>query len=277
MRATMRTFVLTFIGFTSFAWSSAAARTYQADGIVVEVLRPERALIVSHRPIDGYMAAMTMRFAVADESELAGLQPGSRIQFEIGTTGDMAVARKIRVVTPSTDVALPTDRLRVGDTVPDFAFVDQAGRHVRMSDFRGRLVVIDFIYTRCPVADMCPRLSANFAAVQKRFSQTHPHEVVLLSLTIDPLNDTPAVLSEYAKRWGADSHDWYFLSAPMQKMKSVAEKFGLIYWPDDDAITHNATTTIVGRDGKVVAIVDGSSYRLGQLCDLIERQLGGKQ
>jgi protein SCO1/2 len=273
----MRTFVLTFTGFISLAWAAAAGRTYQVDGIIVDVLRPERAIVVSHRPIPGYMPAMTMRFPVADQSDLSGLQPGSRVQFELSAGGDMPVARKIRAVVPTTDVALRSDRLRVGDTVPDFAFIDQAGRHVRLSDFRGRVMVMDFIYTRCPVADMCPRLSANFAAVQKRFERTRPHEVVLLSLTIDPLNDTPQVLSDYAKRWGADPHDWYFLTAPMQQMKTVAEKFGLIYWPDDDAITHNATTTIVGPDAKVAAIVDGSTYRLGQLCDLIERQLGGKE
>lgn len=273
----MRRFVLTFIGFISIA-ASAAARTYSVDGIVVEVLGPEHALVVSHRPIPGYMPAMTMRFPVADASDLSGINAGARVRFELSAGGSGAVvARKIRVVKAEAEVSLPADRLRVGDEVPDFKFTDQSGRDVRLSDFRHRVLVMDFIYTRCPVADMCPRLSANFAAAQKRFAQTRPHDVVLLSLTIDPLNDTPQVLSDYAKRWGADPHLWYFLTAPMQQMKIVAGKFGLVYWPDDDAITHNATTTVIDREGKVAAIVDGSNYRLGQLCDLIEKQLGGKQ
>jgi protein SCO1/2 len=218
-----------------------------------------------------------MRFPVSDDSDLAAVQPGARVQFELVVNGGNSEARRVRVIATDAEVELPADRLRAGDLVPDFSFTDQMGRRVRLTDFRGRVVVADFIYTRCPVADMCPRLSANFAAVQKRFARLGSRDPVLLSLTIDPLNDTPAVLADYAKRWGADPHRWYFLTAPMQQMRQVAAKFGLVYWPEDDAITHNATTTVIGRDGRVAAIVDGSSYRLGQLCDLISSQLGGNR
>lgn len=271
----MARFVLTFIGFISLLTIPAVGRTHQVDGIVIEVLPAEQSMVVSHRPIVGYMAAMTMRFRVEDPAQLAGIQPGMRVRFELVVNGTTNIARRIhREAQTETDVQIPKDRLKVGDPLPDFSLIDQSGRRVRLSDFRGRVVVVDFIYTRCPDPDMCPRLSANFAGVQKRFAAGEDAGLALLSITIDPLHDTPGVLSEYAKLWNADPRVWHFLTGSSQQIRSVAEKFGLIYWPEDDTITHNSTTTVVNRDGKVVAIVDGSSYRLGQLNDLISTQLG---
>lgn len=254
----------------------ALAKTYPVDGIVIGVVPSESQVVVSHRPIAGYMAAMTMRFQVQDAEELSGIEPGMRVQFDLVVNGTSTVARRIRRIQQNeADIQLPADRLRTGDPLPDFTLTDQNGRQQRLTDFRGRVIVVDFIYTRCPVAEMCPRLSANFAAVQARFTSGPGEAPLLLSITIDPLHDTPAVLNEYAKRWKADSHRWLFLTGTMPQIRLVAQRFGLIYWPEDDAITHNATTTVFNREGKVAAIVDGSSYRFGQLCDLISSQLRG--
>jgi protein SCO1/2 len=144
-----------------------------------------------------------------------------------------------------------------------------------LSDFRGRIVAVNFIYTRCPLPDVCPRLSANFAVLQRRFSRQAGKELVLLSITIDPQFDTPAILREYAVRWGARSEVWRFLSGSAPEIQRVAGNFGLVYWPDEGSIGHNSTTSIVGRDGHLAAIVEGSSFRVDQLGDLISRQLEG--
>ncbi len=121
-----------------------------------------------------------------------------------------------------------------------------------------------FIYTRCPLPDVCPRLSANFAYLNKRV-----HDVALLSITIDPQFDTPAVLAEYARRYGSDGERWRFLTGSIEQIREVAGRFGLIYWPEDGSITHTVATGIIGRDGRLAALVEGSSYRPEQLRDLV--------
>ena len=73
---------------------------------------------------------------------------------------------------------------------------------MRLADFRGKVVAVDFIYTRCPLPDVCPRLAANFAALQRRFRDRLGSELMLLSVTVDPEYDTPAVLADYAKPLG---------------------------------------------------------------------------
>jgi len=96
--------------------------------------------------------------------------------------------------------------------MPDFTLTDQLNRPVRLSDFQGKVVAVDFIYTRCPLPDVCPRLSANFARLQTRFRERIGRELVLLSITIDPQYDTPGELLKYAKIWNAEEQGWRFLT-----------------------------------------------------------------
>ena len=154
--------------------------------------------------------------------------------------------------------------------MPDFTLTDQAGRAVRLSGFQGQLVAVDFIYTRCPLPDVCPRLSANFARLQKRYAG----RMVLLSITLDPRHDTPEVLAEYAGRWRADSHTWLFLTGSEDDIRKVAGHFGVVYWPEEGAITHTSSTAIIDRAGKLAALVEGTSFSSQQLIDLVGTELG---
>jgi len=147
-----------------------------------------------------------------------------------------------------------------------FALVAQEGRTVRMADFRGKVLAIDFIYTRCPLPDVCPLLSANFAALSRHFAKELGSELVLVSVTVDPEYDTPAVLAAYAKRWRADANGWRFLTGDVAKL---AGALGEVYWSDEGSIGHNSTTSIIGSDGHLAAVVDGSGWRLEQMQYLI--------
>jgi protein SCO1/2 len=247
-----------------------AARSFSVDGIVVAVDPAARTMLVAHRPVEKYMPAMTMPFRVEKASELDGLYPGARVRFELVVERDRSMARRV-VKTGDGEIAPPKGKLRPGDAVADFELRDQSGRTVRLSDFRGKVVAIDFIYTRCPLPDVCPRLSANFATLQKRFAG---RDLVLLSVTVDPEYDTPAVLAEYAKRWGADGRGWRFLTGDVAR---VAAQLGEVYWTDEGSIGHNSVTSIVGRDGRLAAAVDGSNWRVDQLSSLIAHELEGNR
>ena len=142
-------------------------------------------------------------------------------------------------------------------------------RTLRIADLRGKVVAIDFIYTRCPLPDVCPRLSANFAMLQRQFREQAGDSLLLLSVTVDPEFDTPAVLAEYARRWAAGP-GWRFLTGDVAPL---AAALGEIYWAEEGSIGHNSTTSIIGRDGRLAAQVEGSNYRPDQLAHLIARQL----
>jgi protein SCO1/2 len=121
--------------------------------------------------------------------------------------------------------------------------------------------------------EVCPRLSASFAALQRRFRKQVGRELILLSVTLDSQHDTSEVLAEYGARWGADVKGWHFLTGESSEIERIAGRFGLIYWPEEGLLTHTSQTVIVGRDGRLAALIEGSSYEDQQLGDLVAQQM----
>lgn len=104
--------------------------------------------------------------------------------------------------------------------VPDVAFTDQAGIHLRTADLAGRVLIANFIFTRCPT--VCPVTSLKM----KRLGDQLAGEprVALVSISVDPEHDTPAVLSAFAARYGADPARWRFLTGEAGAVRQAVEK-----------------------------------------------------
>lgn len=249
--------------------------------MVLSVNSARQTMTVSHRDISGYMPAMVMPFHVESTEDLAKLRPGSRVHFELKVGRHSSIARRVKSDAAVAEgvnkdeefrVPVPTGKVVTGNSMPDFLLTDELSRPVSLSSFRGKVVVADFIYTRCPLPDVCPRLSANFALLQKKFRQELGEDLVLLSITIDPQYDQPAVLRDYAKRWRAD-RAWHFLTGSAEQIQKTAGYFGLVYWPEEGVLTHTSATGIIDREGRLAALVEGSSYPVRQLVDLVAFEL----
>jgi len=254
------------------AAAAAFAKTYPVDGIVLALDPAARTMLVSHRPIARYMPAMVMPFRVEPPGDLASLYPGARVQFDLVVSNRRSLARNVhKAGGPDAAIPAPKERLHIGDPLPAFQLTDQFGRALQPAGLRGKVVAIDFIYTRCPLPDVCPRLSAAFATLQRRF---RGRDVLLLSVTVDPDYDTPPILAGYAKRWAADGAMWRFLTGDIAPL---AAALGEVYWADEGSIGHNSTTSILDRHGRLAALVEGSNYRVDQLEHLIARELENPQ
>lgn len=250
------------IAFALTLCTSTEAATYTVDGVVVAV--DGERLTVAHRPVPGIMPAMTMPFRAARPKEIENLRPGMRVQFRF----DGRTASRIRHIAPDeSEMPRPERELKPGDPAPDFKLTDQQGRTTRLSDFRGRVVALNFLYTRCPVPEVCPRLAAAFAYLHKR------SEIPLLSVTVDPVWDTPERLAAYAKLWRANPDWWRFLTGSPEEIAQVGRDYGLVYWPEEGAVAHTARTYVIGRDGKVAAVLEGTSWRADQLLSVVKRQV----
>ncbi len=249
---------------------AACAPRARMEGIVLRVDRPAQSMLVSHRAVKGVMPAMVMPFRVANPGEFASLAPGARIEFQFRKQA----AYRIRVLdarrTPDFDFPRSADELKPGEAVPDFALIDQMGRPFTIQSLRGRVGVVNFLYTRCPFPEVCPRQAASFASLQRRFAGQIPAGLVLLSITLDPTFDTPKVLSSYAATMKARPEGWFFLTG---ETTPIAKRFGLAHWVEEGVIVHNSQTAVLDREGRLVAMVEGSSYRLEQLADLVKHAL----
>jgi protein SCO1/2 len=252
--------------------AAGCAKRYRVDGIVLQTDSAARRMTVSHRPVDGFMPAMTMLFAVRDAREITGLLPGARVQFDLRVSKQASWAERVRVYQPPPDPDTPAiawpkprDPVAIGAALPGFTLIAEDGSVVSLASLRGKTLAVDFIYTRCPLPDVCPRLSAIFAYLQRQFGD----DVVLLSITVDPEYDQPSVLAEYARRWRADTRRWRFLTGPPEEIARVAGHFGLVYWPEEQAVVHSVAIAVVDAQGRLVAKLEGSSHRPDQVRDLI--------
>jgi protein SCO1/2 len=159
--------------------------------------------------------------------------------------------------------------IAVGDAAPDFALTDQTGRTVRLSEFRGEPVALTFVYTRCPDATACPMTMARFAKLNSALTKEKLGR--LLAITVDPENDTPAVLADYAKKIGADPARWKFLTGEPRALARVAESFGVLYYPDHGKIVHSQAVAVVDADGKLATIYYGADWEPEQIQKDLEK------
>jgi len=261
---------------------SASAKRYPLKGVITAVDFSKPAITVAHEDIPGFMEGMTMEFPVRDDPKVVALlRPGDRIEARLVIDGKVFflenVLTKGFVPTPTASSSSarpePNRGVGVGDLVPDFTLVDQTGKPVRFSQFRGEPVAVTFVYTRCPIATACPITVGKFskiaaALVKEKFG-------TLLAVTVDPAGDTPAVLKDYATRVGADPSRWKFLTGDPAAVARVAERFGVLYYPDHGQIVHSQAVAVVDPDGRVANLYYGEEWEPESVLQDLEKARKG--
>ena len=254
-----------------------AGKRYELEGRVVAVDPGSRELTVAHEDIVGLMPGMTMPFLVArDEDWIFGkIAPGDHVHATLVMT-DHAELQDISF-TKATDTGSDgTSHLRLpepGDSVPDFTFVNQSGKTIHLGQFRGKPLLLTFIYTRCPVPDFCLRMSSNFSEVLRQL-QTNSGlfaNAQLLSISIDPKFDKPLVLHDYGKRY-AGSIDpyfvhWQFVTGSPEEVRKAADFFGLSYNQNNGQIVHTLRTVLIGADGRIAKVYPGNEWKPAEVAE----------
>lgn len=276
--------VLALLGSLALACGTRATSSeqrYQIKGKVVNVDKRGAAVTVAHEAIPGYMDAMTMPFRLKDPSLLDVMVDGDRLQATLVVSGTSSWLEEVVVVHESPDPSGVTTSLepKPGDEVPDFALINQDGKRISLRQYRGRALLLTFIYTRCPLPDFCPLMTEHFGDIEQAlaaepalYSNTH-----LLSVTVDPEYDTPKVLRQYAVKEshahaGGSPHafsHWELATGSKEQVKSAAGYFGMQYWQEGDQIIHSLRTALIAPDGRLVKLYPGSEWKpqdvLGEL------------
>ena len=273
----MRLCFLPLIAIVLLTGCGRKIKTYPVVGVVQKIDVKGGRLTLRHEAIPGYMDAMTMPFQVGVEeiSELEDLQVGDQVAATLRVSSEESMLVGISV----TEIARPqeltldlsgtspvlrpkTAKLEPGADVPDFMVTLEDGSSMKLTDLRGKVVVLTFIYTRCPLPDFCPRIDTKFAELSRMVGvvSKRSDEVRLLSISFDPEHDTPEVLAKHAKLRGAKFPLWQFGVASHDELKKVAEPLGLTYGPRENEITHNLSTAVIGPSGKLIALYPGSSW-----------------
>ncbi|MCU1322958.1 MAG: electron transport protein SCO1/SenC [Acidobacteriaceae bacterium] len=249
----------------------APVKTYAIKGKIVSVTGSD--VMLDHEAIPGFMGAMTMSYKLKDPTIVSELHPGDRITATLLVTKDpdgfnTVLLDKIVVIAQAKPDYKPAVQYHVpaaGEAVPDFKLVNQGARAIHLAQFQGKVLLVTFIYTRCPLADFCPRMSRNFADVDKAlaadpalYAGTH-----LLSISFDPAYDTPAVLRSYGEAYTHNANSpkkrdifqhWDFAVPGEKDLAAVTQFFNVGVTPGDEkSINHSLSTVLIGKDGKIAA------------------------
>ena len=238
------------------------AATYQLRGIVVSSDATKGIVTIDTEAIPGLMGAMTMPYKLAQPGVATELHQGDHVIARLRVSTSASVLDQIDVTEQAQPDYKPERVYNVpapGQTVPNFKFLNQSGKAITMEQFRGKVLLVTFIYTRCPLPDYCIRMSRNFATVQQQlaanpalYDKTH-----LLSVSFDPAHDTPKVLSSYGSAYTGEhgseafSH-WDFAAPSSSELDQVDQFFDVGVSPGaNSTLTHSLSTAIIGPGGKI--------------------------
>jgi protein SCO1/2 len=249
----------------------AAPKQYQLTGVVREIDKESGQVMIRHDEIPGYMKAMTMPFDLKGKEVLADLFVGDEVEGTLVVKADDIELNDLVITRPAEPAALnfgpnglevkaKPATLLPGEDVPDFKVTLQDGKPAKLTDYRGKLVVLTFIYTRCPLPNFCPMMDRKFGELAARLQPTSKADQVrLLSVSFDPEHDTPAVLASHAKSRGAKMPLWTYAVASHEELGKFGPKLGLMYGPGEKEVMHNLCTAVIGPDGKLIRLDYGTA------------------
>jgi len=256
-------------------------KRYPFTGRVVSVDAQSQSAIIDGDAIPGFMDAMAMSYKVKPAATLNHLLAGDSVSAEVVVHRDAANddaasdywLENVKV-TAHSDPAAAASALHMpspGEEVPDFSFINQDGKRISLKQYRGKNLLLTFIYTRCPFPDFCPRMSGNFAEIYKQIgSNPSLASTQLLSISFDPEHDSPKVLRDYAHsvahtKDAALFSRWQFAAPSSADLPQVANFFALTVKPEGGLITHNLSTAVIGPDGRILKWYHGSDWQPSDL------------
>lgn len=262
---------------------SQLGQRYDLKGKVVSVDKVNRQVTIAHGEIKGYMPGMVMPFTLNEKDDWAlnVLAAGDQITAALVVDGTSTWIEDVTIAKESADRS-DTDKTEglpepnPGDEVPDFTLVNQDGKRIRIKDYRGKALLLTFIYTRCPDPRYCTLMDDNFLTIDRElqkdsslYAKTH-----LLTISFDPEYDTPKVMRSYGAghtgRLDKETFEhWEFATGAKDEIKNIAQYFGLRYYPETDQIVHTLRTAIITPAGKVYKVYRGNEWKPAEvLADL---------
>jgi len=263
---------------------------FAVRGTVVSTDTGTGEVTLDHEAIPGFMDAMTMPYKLAQPGVIGELHPGDRITAQLDVVKDadgfhdakldqiVVIAQARPDYRPAVEYHVP----QAGDAVPDFKLLNQSGKIIHLAQFKGRVLLVTFIYTRCPLSDYCPRMSRNFAVIDQGlaadpmlYAKTH-----LLSISFDPAYDKPAVLRSYGGAYTGNYTNeqfahWDFAAPPKAELPTVTQYFDVGVTPGENgSLMHSLSTILIGKDGKVAAWYPTNDWQPQEILQAVKDAAG---
>lgn len=223
-------------------------------------------VILDHDEIPGLMGAMVMPFDVADTKLTEGLEPGHRVvaRFEILPSGGAITKLRITGKGPAPQkVETGPAPVRPGEVLPAVDVPTADGTVVRIGEGQTERIAVAFLYTRCPIPEFCPAVVSRLQALQPELGEGQR----ILTITLDPENDTPEVLRAFAEAAGADPARWQFGRIEQQALADLALRSAMSVVRDGAEIVHVLRLLVLDRGGRLIERYDDNAWPLERVVE----------
>ncbi|HZO94250.1 MAG TPA: SCO family protein [Candidatus Baltobacteraceae bacterium] len=241
------------------ALPARALATVPLHGVIVGAGGPGH-VVMRTAGATGELAAGTYRWAA--RPDVVAMKPGTEVDALLD--GDRL--DDVRGATPfvaGIPGALVVKKVQPGDLLADRTLVDQTGTVRRLADWRGKSLVLSFIYTRCPDQLVCPAISGKFAYLQHHIDPKTTH---LALVSLDPPFDSPAVLRRYGRTFGADASRWSLLTGEGSEVKALLDAFDMSSLQDGPGhYVHDDDLVLVKPDGRIAEIIPTAGWDPGSV------------
>ena len=268
-------------------------KLFTVSGVVKSIEPDLSRARIHHEEIPDYMKEMTMPFNIRNTNEWASIQADDTISFLLHVTDGRSWidgVEKLSAEVPSLDELSKTapwrrvrevEPLMIGDMLPDYPMTNQLSKPISFEQYRGKALAITFIYTRCPLPDFCPKMNKQFLDAQQKLKalQDGPDNWQLLSISFDPVNDTPERLKFYASAYQYDPEKWSFATGAMIEIDALTEQFGLMFYRSENTVMdwdHNLRTVLVDPKGKIQEILIGNTWNTDELVEKMVKLARGQ-
>lgn len=252
---------------------TARGNTFAVTGVVRVPIDATGHITIAHEDIPDLMPAMTMSFTVVDPATVVSLKAGDRVHFKLNTDGADWTVSGLTVVghetppRPAHQNISTGRRLREGDHLPDFSCITEDGQPITAALLKGKVTLLTFIFTRCPVPAYCPAMALRFAQLQKAIgaSAQFSGHVRLLSITLDPEYDRPEILKKYGQAVGADPAVWQFATGTEEQIAELTKSFAVFTERNGVTLDHTLCTALIDPDGRILQLWRGNGWKVDEV------------
>ena len=251
--------------------SCSSRKEYNVVGVVLDKFPERNELSIHHDEIPNFMMAMTMNFKLAKHLNVNSFEIGDSVHFKLFIEKNniysdyFQIIDNVEIREPEEDDWFSDDEeyssIRIGEQFTDVTFTDYNNKELKLSDYNDEFMFITFIFTRCPIPNMCPALIYKQKYIADKFEDYD--NVNVLTISFDYLYDTPEVLKEKFSTLNSNSDNWHFLSSynHINDLYMLTKQSSFAFWGvEKNDIGHNMRTILIGPDLKFLKYYDGNEW-----------------
>ena len=269
-----------FIFIISFC--SDSKKIYDVTGVILEINLDNNKILIDHDSIPNFMMPMVMPFNIEDKNVVESLTKNDSVKFKFIITETSSYAMDFNIIGKRIDNNDEDDfweddeytKKEIGEKLSNVTLMDINAKATSLDDYSGKFVFISFIFTRCPIPNMCPAVVIKNGVIARKFKYNNNVQLILVSF--DYLYDTPEVLKTFYGSSTEGFPNWDVLSSvgKVSDLYTLSSEIGCEYWGiEKNNIGHNLRSALIAPDKTILKIWEGDDWLAGSVIKEIENYI----